>query len=310
MLTTTTHSVRIPPDADGFTGRECPVHECERYFKVQFGTGLKGSNPCHCPYCGHVAPHDKFWTKEQIAYAKSVVVNKVTSDILGQLKRLETRPDPHAFLSLSIKVEGRPHPVQHYREHDLEQVVVCDQCTLRYAIYGAFGYCSDCGVHNSLQILGANLEIIGKMIQLAEGAPPDIAPKLVENALEDAVSSMDGFGREVCRVFASKASDPARAAAVSFQAIEKARDQIRGLFEIDIAQAITPDEWTSVLRSFQKRHLLAHRMGVVDQAYLDRTSEPASLLGRRVSILPEEVSALSNALGAIGRHLFTGLSPR
>lgn len=124
------------------------------------------------------------------------------------------------------------------------------------------------------------------------------------------MSSMDGFGREVCRVFAFKASDPARAATLSFQAIEKARDQIRGLFGIDIAQAITPDEWTSVLRSFQKRHLLAHRMGVVDQAYLDRTGEPGSLLGRRVSISPGEVSALTGALGAIGRHLFAGISAR
>ena len=96
MLTTTRHSVRIPPDRDGFTGRECPIPDCERYFKVEFGTGLKGSNPCHCPYCGHVAPHDRFWTKEQIAYAKSVVFNEFTKSVLGQLKRLERRPDPHA----------------------------------------------------------------------------------------------------------------------------------------------------------------------------------------------------------------------
>src|ERR1017187_4703629 len=200
MMTTTSHSVRISPDADGFTGRECPVKECERYFKVEFGTGLKGSNPCHCPYCGRVAPHNKFWTKEQIAYARSVVVNTVTGEVLGQLKRLERRPDPHAFLSLSIKVSGQPHPIHHYRELDLEQVVVCDQCTLRYAIYGAFGHCPDCGVHNSLQILGVNLGIVDRMILMAKDAPSDVGSKLVENALEDAVSSMDGFGREVCRV--------------------------------------------------------------------------------------------------------------
>lgn len=308
MLTTTRHSVRIPPDRDGFTGRECPIPDCERYFKVEFGTGLKGSNPCHCPYCGHVAPHDKFWTKEQIAYAKSVVFNEFTKSVLGQLKRLERRPDPHAFLSLSIKVEGRPHPIRHYREQVLEQIVVCDQCTLRYAIYGVFGHCPDCGVHNSLQILDANLGIVEKMVQLAQEAPAEIAPKLVENALEDAVSSMDGFGREVCRVFAAKASAPSRASSLSFQAIEKARDNARDLFGIDLAQPVTPDEWAAVLRSFQKRHLLAHRMGVVDQTYLDRTGESGSLLGRRITILPQEVSALASALRAIGRHLFGSLS--
>lgn len=308
MITTTSHSVSIPPDADGFTGRECPDGQCERYFKVQFGTGLRGQNPCHCPFCGHVAPHNKFWTKEQLAYAKSVVVNKVTGELLDQLKRLETRPDPHAFLSLSIKVEGRPSPIQHYRELDLEQVVVCDGCALRYAIYGVFGYCPDCGVHNSLQILGVNFGIVERMTLLARDAPPDISPKLVENALEDAVSSMDGFGHEVCRVFAAKASDPVRAGTLSFQRIEKARDQVRDLFGVDLAQAIAPDEWTAVVRSFQKRHLLAHTMGVIDQAYIDRTGESPSLLGRRVSILPEEVSALSGSLKAIGNRLFKTLS--
>jgi ribosomal protein L17 len=47
-------SIPIPRDADGTIGRECPVPECESYFKIQPGTGLKGSDlPCYCPYCGH-----------------------------------------------------------------------------------------------------------------------------------------------------------------------------------------------------------------------------------------------------------------
>jgi hypothetical protein len=42
--------ILIPADDDGMTGRECPVDTCQGYFKIQFGTGLKGDNlPCHCP---------------------------------------------------------------------------------------------------------------------------------------------------------------------------------------------------------------------------------------------------------------------
>lgn len=310
MLTTTTHSIPISPDSDGFTGRQCPRPQCEKYFKVQFGTGLKGPNPCHCPYCGHSNPHDKFWTKEQIAYARSVVVNKVTSDFLEQLKRLERRPDPHAFLSLSITVEGQPSLIEYYRERDLEQVVVCDHCTLRYAIYGAFGYCPDCAIHNSLQILNANLDIAEKMLALADAAEQVVAPKLVENALEDGVSAMDGFGREVCRVFAPKASDRAKAEAISFQNLAGAHNQVQQLFSVDIASTLKPQDWTSLLRSFQKRHLLAHRMGVIDQQYLDRTGEPQSLLGRRVTIHRDEVSALTTGLRLVGSHLFHELERR
>ena len=39
--------------------------------------------------------------------------------------------------------------------------------------------------------------------------------------------------------------------------------------------------------SFQRRHLLAHAMGVIDQAYVSQTGEDPARVGRRI-----EVSAL------------------
>ena len=79
-------AVTIQPDGDGegYTGRECP--QCERYFKVKFGTGLAGDLPCHCPYCDHTGPHDEFWTSEQIEYAESIALNKVSKQVIGALK--------------------------------------------------------------------------------------------------------------------------------------------------------------------------------------------------------------------------------
>jgi len=301
-------SITINPDAEGFTGRECPVKECEGYFKIQSGTGIPGEVPCHCPYCGHTGPHDEFFTKEQIEYAKSVAMHQITGQFIKELKKLETRPDPRASISIGIKVEGRPLPIRYYREKNLETEVVCDQCTLRYAIYGVFGYCPDCGTHNSQQILNGNLEIVEKMIALSK--EPDkkkLATKLVENALEDAVSSMDGFGREICKVYATKSSDATKAKNISFQNILKARDIVNDLFSIDVSTAVSPDEWTSVTRSFQKRHLVAHKMGVIDQQYVDATGKNPSLIGRKIDIRPEEVSDLAKGLQKIGNFLASQL---
>ncbi len=308
MNKTTRFSVRINPDADGFTGRECPVNECEGYFKIQFGTGLSGDVPCHCPYCGHIGSHDEFYAKEQIEYAKSVAMHQITGQFIKELKKLEMRPDPHAFISIGIKVEGRPLPIRYYREKKLETEVVCQQCTLRYAIYGVFGCCPDCGVHNSQQILNANLEIVEKMIALAKQPDEkDLATALIENALEDAVSSMDGFGREICKVYATKLSDASRAQNISFQNISKARDTIKKLFGIDISAAVSSDEWASVTRSFQKRHLIAHKMSVIDQPYINITGENRNLIGRKVEVKPEEVSALVKGLQKIGSFLASQL---
>ena len=201
-------SIPIPADENAFTGRECPQPDCEGYFKIELGTGLKSEGlPCYCPYCGHTAGHDHFWTKEQIEFAKSVAMRKITDALHKDLKKLEFDHKPKgAFgIGISMKVKpGRATPIHYYREKQLETEVVCVSCTLRYSVYGVFGFCPDCGQHNSLDILDKNLEVVGKMLDLAAGAEKELADKLIENALEDCVSAFDGFGRELCRVHANR----------------------------------------------------------------------------------------------------------
>lgn len=298
-----TFSIPIKPDKDGYVGRECP--ECESYFKIKPSTGLKGKNlPCHCPYCGHVDIHNQFWTKEQIEYAKSVAINQITGKFLRELKKFEHRPDPQAFLSIGIKVEGRPHPIAYYREQKLEQELVCESCTREYSIFGVFGCCPDCGVHNSWQILDANLQVVEKMVRLSEESDADVAEKLIENALEDAISAFDGFGREIVKSRALHAQNPKKAEKISFQNIVNAKEMVLQLYSIDISNAINSREWTLTIVAFQKRHLLAHTMGVADEEYVQKTNQPKSLIGRKVNIEVSEVMALLRNIRAIGKYLF------
>jgi hypothetical protein len=303
-------SISIPPDEEGLIGRECPVPDCEGYFKLQPGTGLKGDNlPCHCPYCGHQAASDKFSTKAQIKYAKSVVMREVTGALLKDLKALEFNHRPRgAFgIGISMKVTGRPRPLRLYCEQKLETEVVCDRCTLRYTIFGVFGFCPDCAVHNSLQILAKNLELVQKLLAVADTQEPRIAQHLIENALEDCVSAFDGFGRETCRVFASKAAKPDKAAEIRFQNIANSRERVKEQFGLDFAGDVEPSDWQQVSRAFQKRHLLAHNMGVMDEAYVKATGDSPSQLGRKVSIAVLEVRKLLRHLQTMGGTLFSGL---
>lgn len=306
-------SISLPPDEEGLVGRECPVAECEGYFKIQFGTGLKGENlPCHCPYCGHQGSQNKFFTKEQVEYAKSVVLNKVTDAMLKDLKTLEFNHPPRGSfgIGISMKVTGRPRPIHHYREKKMETEVACDQCTLRYTIYVVFGYCPDCAVHNSLQILNKNLDLVEKLLAVASTQETAVAQNLIENALEDCVSAFDGFGREACRVFSSKAAEPERAVGIRFQNISNARERVRQLFAVDFASNLTADDWMKVQRAFQKRHLLSHKMGVVDEAYLSATREAISLLGKKVPIQADEIGELVVHLRMLGKELFGTLETK
>jgi hypothetical protein len=307
-------SISIPTDENAFTGRECPQPECEGYFKIELGTGLKGEGlPCHCPYCGHTAGHDQFCTKEQIEYAKSVAMRKITDALHKDLKKLEFDHKPKGAFGIGISMKvtpGRATPIHNYREKQLETEVVCVNCTLRYSVYGVFAFCPDCGQHNSLQILSKNLELVGKMLAVAEVQEHAVAQVLIDNALEDCVSSFDGFGRETCRLFSPKSATPEKAAEIRFQNIASARQRVREQFDIDFAACLETGVWTLLVRCFQKRHLVAHKMGVIDGDYIKATCDPGAIAGRKVQIQATEVQAFVTALQSVGMELFKLLEKR
>ena len=293
-LASSVSQISVPVDKNGFTGRECPQQGCKGYFKIEVGTGLKEKGlPCHCPYCGYTAGHDQFWTKEQIEYLRSVARQKVTDAIYKDLKKMEFDHKPRgAFdIGFSMKV-GRPRstPIRYYREKQLETEIVCPDCTLRYSVYGVFAFCPDCGQRNSLQILEKNLDMIGKMLDLAAEVEKPIAEKLIENALEDCVSAFDGFGRELCYIHRERASNPNRAEKISFQDLESANVNVKKFFGLDIPACLTVEEWQAVVVAFQKRHLVAHKLGVVDQGYLNKTGDTCAVIGRKIAIKTDDVN--------------------
>jgi hypothetical protein len=294
-------AVPIHADEDGYVGRECPNAECQRYFKVTLGTGVQGPAPCHCPYCGHTGASETFWTREQIEYARSVVEQKVVAAVRKDLKSLEFEHKQRGpfGIGLSMKLKpGAPVPIHWYKEKHLETEILCDQCRLRYAIYGVFGWCPDCGVHNSLQILGTNLDLAKKKLALADSVGTELVETVVADALAGVVSSFDGFGRELCSDGGNK---------VSFQNLEGGRKRVLQRYGFDVADAATDEDWRSAIRSFQKRHLLAHRMGVIDDEYVEKAFDPAAIVGRRVKLASDEVATLIRIIERVGKRLFEGV---
>lgn len=301
-------NVPIPKDANGFLGRECPAEECLGYFKVKPGTGLTGPGlQCHCPYCGQAGDPNSFWTKEQIEYAKSVVIQQFADAVRKDLKQFEfDYPARGAFgIGISMKLKPGPlPPIRHYREQTLETEVVCDGCALHYSVFGLFAYCPDCGIHNSRQVLQKNLSLVAKQLTLASTvSDPDLARHLVEDCLENCVSAFDGFGRETCRVRADRSNDPARAASLSFQNLENAASAVKALFGIDMSTVVDVATWQRTKQAFFKRHLLAHRSGVVDDKYVAASGDQTAVVGRRVAIEPSEVAGVAAALETLGDAL-------
>jgi len=303
-------SIPLPTDEEGYLGRECPNEDCKGYFKIVPGTGLKGVTACHCPYCGHTADQSDFATPDQVEYAKSVAIRKITDAVVKDLKSLEfdIKPRGGFGIGVSMKVKpGRPHPIHWYRERALETHIECSNCTLRYAVFGVFAFCPDCRQHNSLQILGKNLEVVVKMLDMASSVDRELGERLVENALEDCVSAFDGFAREICRVNAQASSDPDEALRVSFQNLVGARQKVSTFFKLDLAVGLTDHEWKTATRAFQKRHLLAHKMGVADKEYVRKSGDADAVVGRKIKIDANEVRQLAQIVGKLAEYYVNGL---
>lgn len=305
--------VPLPTDEDGFTGRECPNPACKTRFMIKFGTGLPDTKLCYCPYCGYHAPQDQFFTGDQIAYIQSVMMRKVEEAFGAMAKDLDRdlrRKTRGGLIQMKVDYRGKPQPIRYYQEKALETTVTCSNCTLAYKIFGEFAYCPDCGVHNSLQILQKNLELVRKLLGLAESQEGDFAEYLIRDALENCVSAFDGYGRELVRINATKASNPTRASRVSFQNLEGARQNIADLFGIDLSAGLEKDMWADLNRAFLKRHLLAHKMGVIDDEYIRKAGDASAIVGHKIQIRASEVDAIARQLERLARYLLVEMIKR
>ena len=305
------YSIPLPTDENGMLGRECPDENCLGYFKIMPGTSIKDDDlQLTCPYCGIKADSQDFSTKEQIEYAKSVVLRKVQKALMTDLrnwgKSLE-RSTKGGFIQIKTEYKSTPMPIRYYEEKELETTITCEQCGLVYSVFGKFAYCPYCGIDNTIQILSKNLELINKLLSKAkEEENLEFQEFLVHNALEDIVSSFDSFGRNSVRLF-TKNTDKSDLN-ISFQNIRKAHERILKEFDFDFSQGLVSDDWNKVVKNFQKRHLISHNDGIVDDPYIQITNDQEAVKGRKIKIASEDAKDMLEAIGIMAQNLQKGLS--
>ncbi len=90
---------------------------------------------------------------------------------------------------------------------------------------------------------------------------------------------------------------------MSFQNIEGAQRRVLDLFGLDIASPLLPEEWARVQLSFKKRHLIAHKLGVIDDQYVRTSGDPDAIAGRKLRLAQAEVEALTGLLERVGQYL-------
>lgn len=298
----TTVSVPISDDEEGYFDRECPSEECLFQFKIlsEDWKDKVRDEEVFCPFCGHAADADKWWTQDQIEHAKQAALAQIKSAFGDALKRdaarWNRRQPRNSFISMTMKVDSRPQhvPLPPAAAEPMQLKITCPSCSCRYAVIGAAYFCPACGQNAADQVFALTIAGIRKSIGALDAvcaAIPDrdtaesTARLIIENGLQNAVTA---FQRCAEALFASIASNP-KHRRNAFQNLAEGSQLWQAAGGSLYAGHLTDEELRRLSRAFQQRHLLAHTQGIVDDDYVAKSGDARYRLGQRIVVKAETV---------------------
>ena len=301
-------SIPIKADAEGYLDKECPHKECLFVFKAkeEDWENIFKDEAVYCPMCGHNAPADSFGTTEQLEKASNqsykYVSGKIDAALLEGASDFNRRQDRNSFISMSVKVTGT-HP-QHYilpisAKKEFERKLKCDECNANYAIIGSAFFCPCCGNNSAektfdeslskVEIKLNNIPVIRKAIAEVSKDDAEITCRsLVETGLNDCVVAFQRF----CEATFVKEKPNEKLSINVFQRLEDGSKIWKGVFNEGYEDWLTVKEFTRMNTLFQRRHLLSHREGLVDEKYLKRANDSTYKLGQRIVVKANDVTEL------------------
>jgi hypothetical protein len=295
-------SVSFSSDADGYFDRECPSTECMFQFKVHEDDWRDKvrDEGVFCPFCGHSADAQKWWTQEQVKHAEKAALAHINGQLSRAMKRDAerwNRQQPrNSFITMSMKVDSRPvHvPIPPAAAESMRLRIQCPACSCRYAVIGAAYFCPACG-HNAVeQVFERTLAGIRKTLDALDAVRAAIPDRdtaestvrlIVENALQNAITAFQRYA-EALYGRVPNAAKPRRNA---FQNLAEGSDLWRAATGKAYADYLSPGELAVLQRGFQQRHLLAHTQGLVDQNYITRSGDTSYRVGQRIVVRESSV---------------------
>lgn len=276
-----TFTIAVPTDTDGFVGRACDDPVCRQYFKIFVPDH---TDHLYCPYCGVRFSSDNLFTSLQLEYLKEAGIEEARVYAMNEIQKMFK----DAFRGLkNITYTPGPPPMRrtvhpHYVEREVDTEFQCTQCSIRFQVYGIFGYCPGCRCEN-LQIYDANWANIRRKLD----AEPD-KDRQLRHAYSDLVSTFEVF----CNRKAKRMSQEVG----NFRVLFDARKYFRTHAGIDILANITGDDLLALRRVFQKRHVCIHAGGEITDRYVRMIPEDAKLLGTKVILTLEELDRAAKAM--------------
>ncbi|NOY93998.1 MAG: hypothetical protein GXP55_22680 [Deltaproteobacteria bacterium] len=315
-----TLSIPIEADERGYLDKECPGTNCGYEFKVleQDWIDLLRDEEVFCPMCGHAAPADRWWTTEQIEKGRELVIGHVESRFDKAMRQdadtFNRQQRRGGLLRVSLNVSGteRQAVMVALRAADiLDQCITCPICEARYAILGPAFFCPCCG-HNSVERMfisalenvrakAGQLDTIRQAISLAANrdTAESLCRSILESGIGDCVVAFQHFAN-TCYARLPEVTDPPLNV---FQRLEQGGDLWRSAVGKSYDDWLSAAELSLLKVLFQRRHLLAHRDGIIDDKYIRKTGDLTYKIGQRLVVVTDDVVRMADLTEKLGGSL-------
>lgn len=315
-------SVPIEVDANGYTDRQCPSENCGFLFKVneEDWINIFCDEEVWCPFCRHKAPADEWFTNEQIEHAKAealtIVKGKIHNALQADARKFNRKQPKGGLISLSMKVTGGRErtyaiPVKAVEEMQLE--IECEECNSRFAVIGSAYFCPACG-HNSvsrtfsdslqkIRVKKDNVDLI--RTTLSDSVGKDEAEITCRSMMETCISDGVVAFQKYCEgLYSPYGNIPFNA----FQRISQGSELWENALNEGYSDWLSSREITDLNILYQKRHILSHKEGIVDDRYIQNSGDSSYVVGQRIVISKQDIELLLTCLEKLKQGIVTAIN--
>lgn len=289
--------VTVEADSEGYIDRQCPGPDCKFSFKVheEDWRDIVRDEEVFCPFCGKTDEAKAWLTEEQVehvhAAARAQISGMIDDAIRSDAQRWNRSQRSNGFLTIKMTVKGQQREViiPASATDPMRLKMTCPACQCRYSVIGSAFFCPSCG-HNAAdhmlkQSLGTIRATLEALPSIRAGLDDqDTAENtsrfLIESSLQNAVTA---FQRHAEAIFSQHPLRP-KARRNAFQNLSDGSSLWSTSYGKGYEAHLAPEELSQLALYFQQRHLLAHRDGLIDQEYLDRSGDTTYRVGQRLVI--------------------------
>jgi hypothetical protein len=285
--------VLLATDQRAMWGRKCP--HCNGYWRTS-SPGIVQYTIC-C-YCGEPSEAWECLSDAQRIYVEACC--HFFEHLLAQNKDGKFSIKARNLLE-QIEFDSEDPVPEFFVEKAKQTNFACKACGNKNDILGRYGYCSSCGTRNDDSIFDQDVENIRAVLN-AGGSPV--------TALKETVDCFDTVGRNIARELCRQVRMTSRRRAywekANFAQLGDVVDRVKTDFDIDLLRSIEAADVAQATLMFYRRHLHAHKGGVVDQKYIADSGDKTVEAGQLVRENNESVHRFISSAAKLIRNLLSG----